>query len=241
MDNKDLIVRRATRSATQRDGLSGIPTGRMNKSGMIVIDDTGESMMTLRAACEALWKIPKGTMSLMLSRTDFFDAFKVRINLYGDHKKGHIMWGIKRTSINKALGMIEKNGVSYLRELFAKMIAGCSYEQAKLHAIEKRNLKNLTITEYRKHYERVSKGSHEARRRTLERAGYKCEICGWQYAPQSGIALTAHHILEVKNGGDNSDENLICLCERCHRIVHQTTDYSRDDLRVIKNTAANRL
>lgn len=233
MNTQDLIVRWAAKHATRRCHLSNIPKGRMSGRGMISIDDTGEKMMTLNAVCEILGDFSKSNISTMLSKTDFFDACKVDVG-------HHIVWAISRASVDNAMKILEKHGKVYLRELFSKMIAGYSYEKAISYAIKKRDFKSMTRHEYHEHYERINKGMNDARKRNLERAGYRCEICGWQYADRSGVALTTHHIVEVRHGGDNSDENLICLCERCHKIVHQTTDYSMDDLRALKNIAANR-
>lgn len=43
----------------------------------------------------------------------------------------------------------------------------------------------------------------------VEDAG-RCELCG------SKRGLEAHHIIPVVCGGDDSDENLICVCQMCH-------------------------
>ena len=43
----------------------------------------------------------------------------------------------------------------------------------------------------------------------VEDAG-RCELCG------SKRGLEAHHIIPVVCGGDDSDENLICICQCCH-------------------------
>ena len=45
--------------------------------------------------------------------------------------------------------------------------------------------------------------------RVVEDAG-RCELCG------SKRGLEAHHIIPVVCGGDDSDENLICVCQMCH-------------------------
>ena len=45
--------------------------------------------------------------------------------------------------------------------------------------------------------------------RVVEDAGM-CELCG------SKRGLEAHHIIPVVCGGDDSDENLICVCQSCH-------------------------
>lgn len=49
-----------------------------------------------------------------------------------------------------------------------------------------------------------------------------CIICGRPY-PE------VHHIVERSRGGQAIPENLVCLCYRCHRILHDTEDKSMKD------------
>jgi 5-methylcytosine-specific restriction endonuclease McrA len=49
----------------------------------------------------------------------------------------------------------------------------------------------------------------------ITRMGCVCSICGWDEA-----SLDLHHIIEQKNGGSDSPDNLIVLCPNCHRKVH---------------------
>jgi len=44
------------------------------------------------------------------------------------------------------------------------------------------------------------------------RDGYRCELCGSQED------LHVHHIIPRSEGGDNSPDNLVTLCEECHRM-----------------------
>ena len=46
-----------------------------------------------------------------------------------------------------------------------------------------------------------------------------CVICGRAF-PE------VHHIVERSRGGQGVEENLVCLCYRCHRILHDTEDRS---------------
>ena len=55
---------------------------------------------------------------------------------------------------------------------------------------------------------------------------YKCASCGSEneytsqwYAPYK-FKFFCHHIVSIKEGGDNSLENLILLCEECHNKIH---------------------
>lgn len=45
-------------------------------------------------------------------------------------------------------------------------------------------------------------------------ANYICAHCGEH-------ALDAHHIIPIEEGGEDTQENLICLCRRCHQQVHK--------------------
>lgn len=47
-----------------------------------------------------------------------------------------------------------------------------------------------------------------------ERDGFRCVMCG----STARIEL-AHVILSRSNGGLGIEENLACLCQRCHRIM----------------------
>ena len=61
-------------------------------------------------------------------------------------------------------------------------------------------------------------------------ADYTCKICG---ADKSITKMNAHHLLTWKHFVDKTDDmllnlklwndqdNLICLCENCHRKIHQ--------------------
>lgn len=59
------------------------------------------------------------------------------------------------------------------------------------------------------------------RRRILERDGHMCQVCGiragqeFPDAPGRSAALTIGHIIPVKRGGTNDDDNLRTECQRC--------------------------
>ena len=48
----------------------------------------------------------------------------------------------------------------------------------------------------------------------LESAGFRCQGCG------SGKRLQAHHVTYRENWFDTRQEDLRCLCNRCHSHVH---------------------
>lgn len=60
----------------------------------------------------------------------------------------------------------------------------------------------------------------------LYRSNKGCAICGWNKA-----ICDVHHIIPRKNGGDNSNDNLIVLCPNCHREIHSgMSNYTIEDL-----------
>jgi len=42
-----------------------------------------------------------------------------------------------------------------------------------------------------------------------------CQFCGWDKA-----FCDRHRIVEGKNGGVYSKENVVSLCPNCHRLIH---------------------
>lgn len=49
----------------------------------------------------------------------------------------------------------------------------------------------------------------------LKRDNYKCVKCG------SSENITIHHKIEISQGGNDSEENLITLCYKCHALEHK--------------------
>lgn len=52
------------------------------------------------------------------------------------------------------------------------------------------------------------------RHQVFRRDGYKCQDCG------SNLRLIAHHLCLRKKGGTDLIENLITLCDSCHKKRH---------------------
>lgn len=51
------------------------------------------------------------------------------------------------------------------------------------------------------------------RRTSFANRGKKCFAC-----PRP--ARVRHHVIQLQNGGDNSKENRVSLCEECHSEIH---------------------
>lgn len=61
------------------------------------------------------------------------------------------------------------------------------------------------------------------RRSILQRDKYTCQECGWNHEmwnPSDPRHLEAHHIKQHVDGGENTSDNLITLCNICHDIEH---------------------
>lgn len=59
------------------------------------------------------------------------------------------------------------------------------------------------------------------RRSVLSSAGFKCEAC---YATSG---LVGHHMFYRENMTDSKIEDLMCLCEDCHNLLHRYCKTSR--------------
>lgn len=55
---------------------------------------------------------------------------------------------------------------------------------------------------------------NQLRRKILNRDGWRCQICG------SASNLQVHHLQFRSALGDDTMDNLITLCNRCHNDVH---------------------
>ena len=61
-------------------------------------------------------------------------------------------------------------------------------------------------------------GYSSRREAILHRDNYTCQCCG-----KKNCRLEVHHIKFKSNGGTDDEENLITLCENCHKGVHAGT------------------
>lgn len=56
------------------------------------------------------------------------------------------------------------------------------------------------------------------REEILKRDNYECQSCG---RSSDHFSLSVHHILPVSKGGEEDDDNLVTVCERCHDLIHR--------------------
>ena len=66
----------------------------------------------------------------------------------------------------------------------------------------------------------------------LERDGYKCVKCG------TNDTLHVHHIVHRSDGGTNSINNLVTLCQNCHAECHKNEIIYRVMIKNVKTSGA---
>lgn len=60
---------------------------------------------------------------------------------------------------------------------------------------------------------------YNTRQYVLHRDGYKCTCCGAKATSKEEVKFHIHHLESRKTGG-NAPNNLITLCESCHKLYH---------------------
>lgn len=63
------------------------------------------------------------------------------------------------------------------------------------------------------------------RKRVLERDDYECQFCGVSnegHKEEYDRGLSAHHIIPEGDGGSDDVDNLIAVCQSCHRTLEAT-------------------
>lgn len=76
----------------------------------------------------------------------------------------------------------------------------------------------------RQSYEHDRHIPDEIRSAVLRRDKYTCQACSWTHElwnPSDPRHLELHHVKHHAKGGDNSEQNLISLCNICHDVKHR--------------------
>ena len=63
-------------------------------------------------------------------------------------------------------------------------------------------------------------GQYNVRQYVLWRDGYTCQCCGTHATKKNDVKLHVHHRESRKTGG-NAPDNLVTLCEDCHKKLHK--------------------
>ena len=65
--------------------------------------------------------------------------------------------------------------------------------------------------------------SYDIQKQVYERDENTCRCCGWtrdKWSREDPRILELHHVYEHAAGGENTPDNLIVLCSKCHDEVH---------------------
>lgn len=90
-----------------------------------------------------------------------------------------------------------------LKHNFLRIIgASCWQQYHQDHALILRDLRNN------------SGFTTALKKKVKQQAGNRCEICG------STTSLIVHHIRMFSKGGTNDMDNLMAICRKCHRAIH---------------------
>ena len=76
---------------------------------------------------------------------------------------------------------------------------------------------------------------YNVRQYVLHRDGYKCQCCGKKPSENKGVKLHVHH-LESRKVGGNAPDNLVTLCEDCHKLYHLGKLELPNKVRKLKST-----
>ena len=118
-----------------------------------------------------------------------------------------------------------KNNLTY-----EEMIKEISKPIFSFYLIRKDNIrKNMRIK-----YSRTSFGERK-RERILIRDKYTCQKCGFKNGDKNGSGdrpLHIDHIVPLKFGGSNNENNLQVLCDECNLKKNSKLDYYREQKEV---------
>lgn len=91
-------------------------------------------------------------------------------------------------------------------------------------AFDTHRLSNPDVGDYQ---EGRQKGFYNTKAFVLSRDGHDCKECGGK---KKDNRLHVHHIQFRSNGGSNSPDNLVTLCETCHSKLHAKKDAQKYSL-----------
>ena len=106
---------------------------------------------------------------------------------------------------------------AHIREIeFVKSILPITQLVLELGQFDPHALKDPSVRNQKWKYQKgINYGFQNTRHAVLARDNYKCQCCG-----KKNCGLQVHHIKFRSNGGSDDLENLITLCEDCHKAVH---------------------
>ena len=137
---------------------------------------------------------------------------------YHKRKKGWL------TPTAKHLLETHKNIIKIVKKLMPIDKVYLEYNKFDIHKLEKPDVSG------KKYQEGQKKGFLNSHEYVLCRDKHKCKLC-----EKEKTVLQVHHIQEVCNGGTNKPENLITLCEKCHKKVHKNSKTAKKVKEIFKD------
>jgi hypothetical protein len=70
-----------------------------------------------------------------------------------------------------------------------------------------------------------SMSANKAKREAKQRDDYTCQFCGMteeEHKSEYGRGIEAHHIIKQRKGGKDHPDNLITVCQECHKTLEKT-------------------
>ena len=72
---------------------------------------------------------------------------------------------------------------------------------------------------------RIASEAKELKQRYVEDGIDGCWVCGFDFSE----ILQIHHIIPIKDGGNNDSGNVVIVCPNCHKALHKAYEYLRKD------------
>ena len=151
-----------------------------------------------------------------------------------DEKRGHRRFRRNKLRYRKARWRNRKNSIksdrysptlkskfdSHVKEIeFCKKILPITIFVLETGKFDTQLLEKPWLQEYGWAYQKgVNYGFANSRAHALDRDKYTCQCCG-----KKSMRFEVHHIIFRSNGGGDDLDNLITLCENCHKAIHDGT------------------
>lgn len=184
--------------------------------------DTGSKNVGVACVCN--------NKVLYQSQIELRDDIKSKI----DEKRSHRRFRRNKLRYHKARWLNRKNSIkndrypptlkskfdSHVREInFCKKILPITTLVLETGKFDTQLLQKPWLQKYSWGYQKgINYGYANSRAHALDRDKYTCQCCG-----KKNKRLEVHHIVYRSNNGSDDLENLITLCEDCHKDIHDGT------------------
>lgn len=111
-----------------------------------------------------------------------------------------------------------------------------------IHAISNPEIKNLAKIQGGEVYQKGEKyglSYLNAKQFIFSRDKYTCQKCKKKGTDKKPLKLNAHHIIFRSNGGTNTPNNLVTVCESCHKKLHAHKNAEKESLKLQKTVNKN--